>query len=304
MAIDEQSIAADSASAEPFGTAGLGEAEPVGEGLARVDAEVPGPAGLGALEVLDQGPADSAERVHPAGDTTNQQPGAGSRPRLSLIRGAKADASDPSGNGHNDGYDDHGPIGIHGSPILDPEGRVGVEHIGKYRIVGDGCGGQAISSGFRRPGMVPVLHVKAGRFDVQEVRAHDVRRWWPFIREGLIAVKKKVPVSWIPEDIYGILLKGRAFVLAVTCGNDFAGFAILAPDGDEFSGVKEMLVWETYVRSGYPDLVDAVLPFIEDRAKGLGFHGLVMHSSREGWKRAAPKIGFVERNIIWVKPLR
>lgn len=123
------------------------------------------------------------------------------------------------------------------------------------------------------------------------------------MRPGLRDVINNVPVSWIEDDVFKILIDGRAYLLAVTCGNEFAGFAILAPDGDDFSGVKEMLIWETWVKPGYPDLMEAILPYIEDRARGLGFAGLVFHTSRKGWERAAPRLGFRERSRVYVKPL-
>lgn len=136
-----------------------------------------------------------------------------------------------------------------------------------------------------------------------EVPNRDLRRWWPHVRPGLREVINNVPVSWIEDDVFKILVEGRAFLLAVTCGKEFAGFAVLAPDGDDFSGVKEMLIWETYAARGFPDMMASVLPFIEDRAKGLGFAGLVFHTSRKGWERAAPKLGFQERSRQYVKVL-
>ncbi len=130
-----------------------------------------------------------------------------------------------------------------------------------------------------------------------------MRRWWAHVRPGLREVIDKVPVSWIEDDVFAILMQGRAFLLAVTHEKEFVGFAILAPDGDDFTGLKEMLIWETWVKAGYPDVMESILPFIEDRAKGLGYAGLVFHTSRKGWERAGGKLGFKERARVYVKPL-
>src|SRR5262245_55018707 len=98
----------------------------------------------GDLANLGDESESDLDGVHQPRDVPAQLAGAGGGgdPRFSIY--AQAYPRRPQGLGDVADTVDPRPTGIHGTFVLDPNGRVGVGNVGKYRIVGDGYGGKAL----------------------------------------------------------------------------------------------------------------------------------------------------------------
>lgn len=79
----------------------------------------------------------------------------------------------------------------------------------------------------------------------------------------------------------------------------YAGFVVLGHDVDQFSGQKSLLIWLAYAHQ--PLATEATMPYLEAIAKNRGFQHLVFHTTRKGWLKRGPEIGFELREYIYAK---
>jgi hypothetical protein len=117
----------------------------------------------------------------------------------------------------------------------------------------------------------------------------QLREVWDDIREGLNDILAKGAYTWLPEDIY-VAIKTRQSVLLVgMADNRFAGFVVLTLNKG-FDGL-EGNVWCAY-NIGKSEYIDALMPVIDDFLRESGCKRATMISSRPGWAKIAPKLGF------------
>jgi hypothetical protein len=135
----------------------------------------------------------------------------------------------------------------------------------------------------------------------------DIPLWWSELEPGVKNVREKSShtgsVTWKPEDVYAYLRVGQAWAYIALKDGKYAGFLIGGKARqDPFSSVKGMLIWIAWSKTR--GAMEGILPIIEEWARDAGYTYMEMSSSRDGWVKRAPKIGFRMRERTYVKSLR
>lgn len=131
----------------------------------------------------------------------------------------------------------------------------------------------------------------------------QVKQFWPEIRTGLEAVIKKTNPSWIPEDVYAVVMQGRAWVGVGFQDLEFAGFIVVSSENDQFTGTSSPMIWIAYSKEKIEGMLEFVLDEVCKIIKSQGGRQVIMHSPRAGWQKLAPHLGFELRDVIWSKDL-
>lgn len=130
-----------------------------------------------------------------------------------------------------------------------------------------------------------------------------MRAYWPLVRGGIEKVIEKTGhVSFVPEDVYaGLMDNSNALVMTFLKDDTYAGFVILGHDRDRYSGKRQLLMWLGY---GLIDgAVEATIPFVEEMARRAKVDYISFHTSRKGWMKIAPKLGYELMEHVFVKKL-
>lgn len=120
-------------------------------------------------------------------------------------------------------------------------------------------------------------------------KLHEV---WDWVREGLVAIKKKQRESWLPEDVYYQLRNKTAF-LATVEDKGFIVYQILP--GDDFRGVLHIwCIWGPL--KAYEQQVYAELESFANQLKVRCIRGI----GRKGWSRRGffTLIGYVYERAL------
>lgn len=131
----------------------------------------------------------------------------------------------------------------------------------------------------------------------------QVKQLWPDIRPGLDAVIRKTTPSWIPEDVYAVIMQGRAWVMIGRQAGEFAGFVVVSSENDQFTGSAVPMIWIAYSKEKIEGMLEFVLDEVCKLIKAQGGRQVIMHSPRSGWQKLAPHLGFTLRDVIWSKDL-
>jgi hypothetical protein len=105
----------------------------------------------------------------------------------------------------------------------------------------------------------------------------DIRKWWPFVRDGLQRVQRHCVDDWIPEDVYASLIAGQSF-LFIGQGKE-PEIAIVVSPAQSYGG----LYWHVWTTAG--ERHDDYLPLLEEHARRAGARRLTFFSPRRGWAR-------------------
>lgn len=135
-----------------------------------------------------------------------------------------------------------------------------------------------------------------GRLSFEFVHPMQLREHWGVVRAGLDAMLAEIPDRWIPEDVYHALMLGRSTLHRCLRDSEYVGFVVLTPES-VFDG-QALHVWVAYSTSSEPVLA-AFFPFIKQCAVAIQAKRVKFHSPRQGWERAAPKIGFRAKEVIY-----
>lgn len=120
----------------------------------------------------------------------------------------------------------------------------------------------------------------------------ELRNWWSSIRPGLEKIKSKSPENWIVEDVYTDCFNQKAMLWIVLKDNNFNGFFILQPMG------QELHVWAAWTLENDYQVVQKGLQFIKSMAREANVKYLTFSSHRPGWERRAKAYGFRPRKWI------
>ena len=125
--------------------------------------------------------------------------------------------------------------------------------------------------------------------NVQYVKPENLRKIWPFVRQGLEVILRKSPEAWIPEDIYADCFAGRSLLWVFVEDTYPCGFVVLQPIGDNLH------IWCAYGKGDFDAGMDHVLRI----AREGGARTISFDSWRKGWVRKAQALGFRPRK--WVR---
>lgn len=118
----------------------------------------------------------------------------------------------------------------------------------------------------------------------------DVRKYWPMVSRGLMAVLEKCPsmVLW-PEDFYAEIKAGSMKIMICTVNGEYEGFMVVGtaqqPDG------QSLHVWAMHHAGDDPDFsVNAVSIF--DQLARLVNAKRVTFVGRAGWLKEMARHGY------------
>lgn len=111
-----------------------------------------------------------------------------------------------------------------------------------------------------------------------------IREVWDAIKPGLLKVKAKAgeAAPWRPEDIYSEVLNNQA-ALYLDAESADAGFVVVYPHTDTYSGLKSLWIWVAYSPLG--DAASRYLNDLKALARLAGCSRLMMSSPRRGFER-------------------
>lgn len=145
--------------------------------------------------------------------------------------------------------------------------------------------------------------------EFRPVQIAEIKAWWPRVRPALEDVARKNRPSWIPEDVYHVLMGNRGWLALTLHGDDVVGVTVVCQDGDQFAQRTDYLVWIAWadpqnVEKGIArDARDFTQERIEMAVRNAGGRFLRMHSPRKGWAKIAPQLGYEMQEIVWCKKL-
>lgn len=79
--------------------------------------------------------------------------------------------------------------------------------------------------------------------DIFELRQEEFHRYWPFIKQGLDDVKRKIKPNWIAEDMYAALRAGQVNCVLGRINGRLMGYIIFGRQLRPFSFAPELFVW-------------------------------------------------------------
>jgi hypothetical protein len=110
----------------------------------------------------------------------------------------------------------------------------------------------------------------------------EVRASWGWIRNGLLAVIDRCRARWMPEDAWGEVMAGRAFVYTIDASGDEIGFALLQQRSDGDGPV--LFIWAMWTEPGAGIAQrEAIQDELERLASEIKAKRIRMESSRDGW---------------------
>lgn len=82
-----------------------------------------------------------------------------------------------------------------------------------------------------------------GRVTVALVPIPQLRAVWPELQRGLHVVRETNGEPWIPEDVYGELVTGRATLYTFRVDEELIGFCVLQPMTFPFTYEAALNIW-------------------------------------------------------------
>lgn len=127
-----------------------------------------------------------------------------------------------------------------------------------------------------------------------------IRSVWPMVRMGLEALAAKVPVAWLPEDVYAECAAGNAWLYLPTDG--VTGFIVFKPQRRNYSGERELLVWIVWGQG--QNLLERYNADVEALARVHGFDCLTFWSPRPGLERVPERLpGWAKQTVVYERRL-
>jgi len=133
--------------------------------------------------------------------------------------------------------------------------------------------------------------------------------WWPEAANAVLAVKKRNPASWSPEQVRQVVETDRALLCLTFHGKRVAGITFVCRDGDQFADAFDWLVWIAWAdpNNVTEGVARAVTEFtqreIEAEAMRRGARALRIHVPRKGWTKLAEKLGYELLERVYVRRL-
>jgi hypothetical protein len=142
----------------------------------------------------------------------------------------------------------------------------------------------------------------------EKISAHnDLIRIWPWIRDRLVAIKKKDPNAghWVPEHVRHLLMLGIAGqstceLFVARRGEKVYAFIVTEITIDRYIHVPTVLhVWAGWLNRS---MIEKFLPFLDQLARERGVTRITFETGRFGWQGTIDALadrGFVQSTIIY-----
>lgn len=124
------------------------------------------------------------------------------------------------------------------------------------------------------------------------IQPHELRKNWPYLKQGLLKILEKSPEDWIPEDVYASVMSHKCNIWLAVENDQAIGFIVGYIKGDDFH------IWCAYgalngnIKQWFFDIEDIA----RKQCKRITFD-----SWRPAWVRVARELGFKPRS--WAKEL-
>lgn len=107
---------------------------------------------------------------------------------------------------------------------------------------------------------------------------------WPWVRNGLEAVRAKTAERWLAEEIYSILRVNGAYLYTVEVCDDDVGFVIVQQHNDPDGPC--LFIWALWIEPGVGKTIeDGLYEDLEVLARRIKARRIRMHSPRKGWEQ-------------------
>ena len=125
---------------------------------------------------------------------------------------------------------------------------------------------------------------------IEEIPQSEVKYSFEKIEPHLKKVIKKARADWITSDVYVALREGEAVLYMFYKEDVYVGFLIVQFLKNK-SGEVTLHIWATYQKPEY-NYRNVGFTFLEKLASEYNAVAIEFESSREGWKKEAPTMGF------------
>jgi hypothetical protein len=125
---------------------------------------------------------------------------------------------------------------------------------------------------------------------IEEIPQEEIKYSFETIEPDLKKIIKKSYSDWIPSDIYLSLVEETSKLYMFYQGDAYIGFIITQFMQDR-STEGTLFIWASYQKPEY-NYRDIGFSFVEKLAEQLKAVAIEFETSREGWKKTAPKAGY------------
>lgn len=128
------------------------------------------------------------------------------------------------------------------------------------------------------------------------IHPDQLHAYWPTIRPGVESVMRESGNGWIPEDVYLSLKLQQSTLHVGYVDNRYQGFVVLTPT--KVHDGSNLHIWLTYSEPS-ATMLPTFFPAIRECAEAMRAKRITFHSSRPGWARVAPTLGFEATQTIY-----
>ncbi len=130
------------------------------------------------------------------------------------------------------------------------------------------------------------------RFQAVPLTGENAPDLWPYIREQLLRVERRVGSRALPEEVYASWSLGNAMVYVFLWEGLLSG-AIACQKNRRDDGRPELWVWGMSFDGIAPSgLAPAVNEWLRNGARQIGAVSVSMKSTRKGWGRYLEGLGW------------
>jgi hypothetical protein len=125
---------------------------------------------------------------------------------------------------------------------------------------------------------------------IEEIPQAEVKYSFETIEPDLKKIIKKSYSDWIPSDVYLSLVEEQSRLYMFYQEDTYIGFIITQVLKNR-SNESTLFIWASYQKPEY-NYRDIGFLFVEKLAEQLKVVAIEFETSREGWKKTAPKAGY------------
>jgi|WetSurSiteA1Bulk_404760.scaffolds.fasta_scaffold257206_1 hypothetical protein len=137
---------------------------------------------------------------------------------------------------------------------------------------------------------------------LQYINPLQLNSVWDIIKPGIENILEELNTNiqrefWIPEDVFHQIKEEKAVLL--TCPE---GWVVIRVDQDKYSGVKVLRIWLAYAyNQAGKDIRELAQNDLDIIAKNYGCSFIEWQTTRRGWDRLAPPLGYVPGLVTYLK---
>jgi hypothetical protein len=131
----------------------------------------------------------------------------------------------------------------------------------------------------------------------QIVAPGELAAVWPSIRDEVAEIATHAPDGWIPEQVFTALALNQASLHLGYIDKRLVGWMVVRVL-DEYDG-RRLHVWLMYASNKTCDLFETFGDEFDALARSVGAKRITFSTTRRGWERTAPHLGFDVRSVVY-----